>query len=99
MACRPFGAKPLSESMMTYCQLDPKEHISMKYYLKFKIFIQENARENIVCEMAAILSRPQYANTYSAIHLLSHNTDIVIFYWGHDWPFVTNIKRVPIYSV
>ena len=26
------------------------------------IFIQENAFENIVCEMSAILSRPQYVN-------------------------------------
>ena len=26
------------------------------------IFIQENAFENVVCEMAAILSQPQYVN-------------------------------------
>ena len=29
------------------------------------IFIQENAFENVGCEMAAILSRPQYANKWS----------------------------------
>ena len=33
-----FGAKPLSEPLITYCQSEPKEHISMKYYFKFKIF-------------------------------------------------------------
>ena len=43
MACRlngrpAHGAKPLSEPVLTYCQLDPKEHISMKFYLKFKYF-------------------------------------------------------------
>ena len=40
MDCRLFGTKPLSEPMMTKtcCQLDPKEHISMKYILKFKSF-------------------------------------------------------------
>ena len=38
MACRPEGAKLLSEEMLTYCQLDPKEHISMKFYLKFNFF-------------------------------------------------------------
>ena len=27
------------------------------------IFIQENSFENVVCEMAAILSRPQWVNT------------------------------------
>ena len=26
MACYLFGAKPLSEPMLPYCQLDPKEH-------------------------------------------------------------------------
>ena len=35
----------------------------MKYYLKFNSFIQENAFENIVCEMAAILSEPQCVNS------------------------------------
>ena len=38
MACRRIGAKPLSKPMLTYCQLDPKEHISMKFNLKFKYF-------------------------------------------------------------
>ena len=32
------GLSPLSEPMMLYCQLDPEEHISMEFYLKFKIF-------------------------------------------------------------
>ena len=38
MACRLDSAKPLSEPMPTYCQLEPKEHISIKFYLKFKYF-------------------------------------------------------------
>ena len=38
MACRLDSAKPLSEPMLTYCEIDPKEHISMKFYLKFKYF-------------------------------------------------------------
>ena len=37
VACHLFGAKPVSEPMMIYCQLNPKECISMKY-LKFKSF-------------------------------------------------------------
>ena len=36
-----IGDKPLSEPVLTYCQSDPREHISMKHYLKFKCFIQE----------------------------------------------------------
>ena len=31
MACRLFGAKPLTEPMLPYCQIDPKEHISLKF--------------------------------------------------------------------
>ena len=38
MACCLDGTKPLSEPMLTYCQSDPKEHISMKFYLKLKYF-------------------------------------------------------------
>ena len=38
MDCRLFGAKPLSEIMLPYGQLDTKEHNSVKYYLKFKRF-------------------------------------------------------------
>ena len=36
MACRLFGAKPLSEAMQAYFQLDPKEQIAVKFYLKLK---------------------------------------------------------------
>ena len=38
MVCRLFGNNPLSEPMMVYCQLDPTEHISITFYLKFKGF-------------------------------------------------------------
>ena len=38
-ACRLFGAKPLSEPMLPYCQLDHKEHISVKsFFFKFRGF-------------------------------------------------------------
>ena len=38
MGYRLDGAKPFSEAMLNYCQLDPGEHISMKFYLKLKYF-------------------------------------------------------------
>ena len=41
MACRLFGAKPLSKPMMSYCQLDPREQTSMKFQSKYKTFIHE----------------------------------------------------------
>ena len=38
MASRLDGAKPLFKPILTCCQLGLKEHISMKFYLKFKYF-------------------------------------------------------------
>ena len=38
MACRLFGAKPLPEPMLAYCQLDYWEHISMKFEFEFYHF-------------------------------------------------------------
>ena len=56
MACRLFGAKPLSKPYF-----DVKWALRKKRQWNFnrniKLFIHENASENIVCEMAAILSR------------------------------------------
>ena len=37
MACRMFGAKPLSKLMLPYWQLDPTEHIS-EILLKIQSF-------------------------------------------------------------
>ena len=45
VACRLFATKPLSEPMLNYCQLDPREQTSIKLCLKFKHFIKENTLE------------------------------------------------------
>ena len=37
----------------------------MKFNRNSNIFIQENALENVVCEMASILYRPQYVNMFN----------------------------------
>ena len=62
MACRLFGAKPLSEPVLSHSQLDPQEQTSVKF--ESKHFIHENAYENIVCGMAAILSRERWINFF-----------------------------------
>ena len=38
MACRLFGAKPIPEPMLTFCQLDPWEQTSVKCESKYKSF-------------------------------------------------------------
>ena len=56
MAWRLFGAKPLCRPMLGCCQLDPKNKLQWNFVQNTKLFIHENAYENIVWEMAAILS-------------------------------------------
>ena len=70
MACRLACAKPLSEPMLSYCQIDPKEHISVKFYSKFNSFYSRNAFENVVWQVAAILSRHQCVKSLEVLFLL-----------------------------
>ena len=41
---------------MIYCEIDPEEHILRHIMRNSEVFIDENAFENIVFEMAAIMS-------------------------------------------
>ena len=59
MACRLFGTKPLPEPVLTYSL----SYISFSGTNFFEIWIniqnfKENLFENVVCKIAAILSRP-----------------------------------------
>ena len=63
MACCLVGAKPLSETMLEYCQLDFRNKLQWNFNRNSDIFFQENAIESVVCEMAAILARPVCVNT------------------------------------
>ena len=62
MAGHLFGAKPLPEPMLTYCQMDPKEQTSEKFESKYKTFPSWKPFEDVVCEMADILSRGRWVN-------------------------------------
>ena len=54
-----LGTKPLSEPMMTYCQLDHKEHISVKCHLIFICFCIRKSTWKCRQQKAAILSLRQ----------------------------------------
>ena len=56
MACRLFGAKPLPEPVLTYCQLYPKN----KFPWNSNICMKENAFEKVGCKMAVILARERW---------------------------------------
>ena len=62
IAWRLFGAKPLSKSMLGYCELDPYEQTSVNFQSKYKTFHSRKRILKIVCEMAAILSRGRWVN-------------------------------------
>ena len=58
MACRLFGARPISKRMPGYCQLDSSGQTSVKLKSKYKTLqSHENVFQNVVWEVAAILFR------------------------------------------
>ena len=65
--------------MMEYCLLDPKEQISVKFNRNSNIFIQENAFENVVCEMASIFLGLDELYNYVATRadILNANTSLL----------------------
>ena len=60
MACCLFDAKPLSGPMPKYCQLGPGNKLQWRFSRNLNISIDKDAFENVVCYIAAILSRPQW---------------------------------------
>ena len=70
MACRLCGARPLSEQMIMNDQLDTWRQSSWWGLNQTgKIFIHENAFENISCKMAAVLFLPQCFETQSILKI------------------------------
>ena len=63
MACHLFAAKPVPEGILPHCWFDPWEQASVKLWSKYKLFIHEIAPENVICEIAAMLSRGRWVNT------------------------------------
>ena len=66
MACRLFGPKPLPKPMMTYCQVNwtLRNKLQWNSNQNTKFFVHENAFENIVSEIGAILYRGRWVNIF-----------------------------------
>ena len=74
-ACRLIGTKPLSEPVLVYSDLNHSEQISVKFKSRYETIIGGSRCENIVCKMAAILSRPKcdiLHNPYRAIIIIRY---------------------------
>ena len=54
-----FGVKALYKQMLEYSQFEPQERNKLQWNRNSYIFIQETSFENVVCEMATIVFRPQ----------------------------------------
>ena len=88
MACSLAGAKPLSETTNGMLLIGPLETNFSEILIKsLYVFIQENALENVVWKMAAILSRPQCVKqgdcegasvTPVTLHILSSQIDLLL---------------------
>ena len=62
MACRLFGAKPLSEPSWVIVIWTFRNKLQWNCNQNTNFFIHENASKNIVCEMVAILSMGRWVN-------------------------------------
>ena len=81
MACRLVGAKPLSQTNAGILLIGPLGTNFSEILIKIHIFfIQENAFGSVVCEMSAILSRPQGIKYLHYIHIFHMR----IFYYNND---------------
>ena len=91
MACRLFGAKPLSKPVLGYCQLQKLQWVSIQ---DSKLFLHENASENIVCKIAAILSRGRWVKDakQSAQSLMYNIPMIAVPLQTH-----TSIRAIPLF--
>ena len=58
------------------------------------MFFQENAFENVIWEMSAILFWPQCVDPYT----VGHDDVIKWKHFPRNWPFVRGIDRSPVNS-
>ena len=58
----PDGTKSLPEPMLNYSHLNPGNKLQWNSNQNMKFLINENPFGNIVCKMAAILSRQRWVN-------------------------------------
>ena len=107
MACRLFGAKPLSIPMLDYCHLDPWKQILLKFELD-TILIQENASENVDCKILAIFILASMCQVYNRGQYVQrfwegrthdgrdscHRLSIWLKFsvWGDNWWYVSPVN-------
>ena len=96
MACRLFGAKPLSESVLAYCQLDPHEQTSVNLikiqqlsYMKMQLETP-SAKWQPTCFGFKVLKR---SNCFEILY--GHDDVIKWKHFPRYWSFVWGIHQSP----
>ena len=77
MACRLFGATPLSEPVLFFCQLGHSEQMLMKFEYIYKDLHSRNECENVVCNFATISSRLYCVKTVN----IKGDKNFLPFFW------------------
>ena len=79
-ACHRFGTKPLPETMLTYCQLDPLKNrmLLCNFNQHWLILFPENVFEN-VCKILVVLFRHQCITNYKLTWILY--PDLSVLNW------------------
>ena len=72
-ACCLFSTKPLSKPIWVIVNWTLRNKLQWNFNQNTKLFIHEKASENIVYEMAAILSRERWVNCLYTYSLPSHS--------------------------
>ena len=94
-------ANTISEPVMTYCQLDAaKEHIWMKFYLKFKYLHSrkstsksrlENGRHFVSAPMWSLITgfMDYYSTAHKVVSILGKTVHQLCFRFHISWNFIT----------
>ena len=78
MDCRLFGAKPLSKPTPGYCQLDPQEQTSAKFFIKIKNFSITKMYLNISSAKWQPFCPEGDELSHSLNFLFSHYDDVIM---------------------
>ena len=78
MACRLFGARPLSKPILVIVNWTLRNKLNSNFNQNTKLFIHKDASENITCEMVAILSRERWGNGLSSNTSISYAPSVVL---------------------
>ena len=82
MACRLFGAKPLSKPVLVIINWTPRNELQWNFNQNLKFFIEENAFEIVVCQNGGHFPRPQCVKINWGVNKVAN--------W---WGFVDNIPK------